>query len=177
MGCGSRYESDPTIRCENPASNHVVCQAFDPEQWVYLHWDCPTYEPPSQPESKDGGREKARQIAARTEPPMTMMESVRKAARGSNGPSPRWTDEQRAQVTQTIMRLAHSRQAFTADDIWSECPEVPPGPGIHALLTRAVQERLLAKGDFADSQRDDRSDHDRGRRLRVWRSLVYGRSD
>ena len=176
MGCGSRYEADPTIRCENSAPNHVVCHAFDPGQWAYLHWDCPTYEPGPESETKTGGREKARRIAERSERPTTLLEAVRQAARGSNGSSRRWTDEERSQVTETIIRLAYSRKALTADDIWAACPEVAPGPGIHALLTRAVQEKLLAKGDFADSQRNDRSDHDRGRRLRVWRSLVYGQS-
>jgi hypothetical protein len=175
-GCGSRYHANQLISCENPAPNHVVCTAFDPEQWTHLHWDNPTYEPPPEPESKAGGREKARKVAARTEPPWTMMDTVRKTATGLDSSSTRWTDEQRAQVTETIIRLAYSRRAITADDIWAACPEVPPGPGVHALLTRAVQEKLLTKGDFADSQRNDRADHDRGRRLRVWRSLVYGTS-
>lgn len=177
MGCGSRYELDPTMRCESTTLNHVVCHAFDPGEWAYVHWDCPTYEPPPESETKASGREKAHKMAERAERPTTMLEAVRQAARGPNGSSKRWTPEERAQVAETIIRLAYSQQALTADDIWAACPEVAPGPGIHALLTRAVQEKILTKGDFADSQRDDRSDHDRGRRLRVWRSLVYGQSD
>jgi hypothetical protein len=172
MGCGSYSPSNEQLRCENEAPNHVVCSSFDAEQFVHVHWDCPTYEPPPPSETKAGGREKARAIASRTRPAETLMASVRAAARGSDQATARWTPEEKAQISETIVRLAHSQTALTADDIWNACPEVAPGPGIHALLTTAVRDRILTKGDFADSHRD-RADHDRGRRLRVWRSLVF----
>lgn len=173
MGCGSYQQQDGRLRCENDSGNHAVCVAFDDVQFVHIHWDCPTYEPPPPSESRASGREKARGIAARTQPAETLMSSVRAAAKGSEQATARWTPDEKSQIAETIMRLAYSQSALTADDIWAACPEVAPGPGIHALLTTAVRERLLAKGDFADSQRD-RADHDHGRRLRVWRSLVYG---
>lgn len=87
MGCGSRYQPDPTIGCENPLPNHVVCSGFDTAQWAHVHWDCPTYELPPESETKSSGREKARKIAARTEPPWTMMDVARRGARRQHDPS------------------------------------------------------------------------------------------
>jgi hypothetical protein len=171
-GCGSHHPTDGRWRCENTALNHALCTAFDDSQFVHIHWECPSYEPPPPSESKASGREKTRSIASRTRPAETLMSSIRATARGSEQATARWTEDEKAQIIETIIRLAYSRPAMTADDIWAACPEVAPGPGIHALLTRAVREKIVAKGDFADSQRE-RTDHDAGRRLRVWRSLVF----
>lgn len=81
MGCGSYYPRDEQLRCENAITNHAVCVAFDDAQFAQVHWNCPTYEPPPPSETRSGGREKARAMAKRAEPPMTLMASVRAAAR------------------------------------------------------------------------------------------------
>lgn len=86
MGCGSYYPRDEHLRCENETPNHAVCVAFDDTQFVHVHWDCPTYEPPPPSESRSSGRQKARDIASRAQPPMTLMSSVRAAARRAKQP-------------------------------------------------------------------------------------------
>lgn len=169
-GCGARHPLRG-VMCDNARRNHMVCAGFDPAAFETVHWDSPHHQPPPPAETREGGRQRAQDIAARTRPALTVMQAVREAARGSERATRRWSAEEKARIVETIIALAQAQPEIIADDIWAACPDVQPGPGIHAVLTGAVREGLLAKGGFAESRRD-RADHDHGRRLRVWKSLV-----
>lgn len=159
--CGNRHPEKEIVECNRPENpSHPQCSGWDEETGDYIDYPNPRYV-----ESKTGDLDEARN-------------TVRELASKKTGTPPEeikrpWTKGEQAIVRAAIIALAMEQNTFTADDVWGLVGEdAPKSNGLTSLLNEAHRDRYIEPTeDYANSQRRDRSDHDSGRRLRVWRSL------
>lgn len=158
--CGNANPEKHDVECNRPSRLHPVCSGWDEETGDYLDWPNPHYTE-AKAADIDDARATARELASKA------------TGRPAEGLKRSWTKGEQSVVRAAIVVLAEERDTFTADDIWDLIDDdVPKGNGLTALLNEAHRDRYIEPTDrYADSQRRDRSDHDQGRRLRVWRSL------
>lgn len=162
--CGNHHPHKGHVICDRPARRHPTCSGWDTDIHGFTDWENQTYAE-TKVSSPEQARVQARHMASRFSP-------QRAAAKGSEQAKRRWTISEQLQIRAAIVTLAQEKDSFTTDDIWTQVgPDVPKTPGITAMLREADRDGFIEPTeDYADSQRDDRADHDQGRRLRVWRS-------
>lgn len=97
-------------------------------------------------------------------------EAIDRAAawmRASEAAAGAWTLEQRSAVDLAIVSLARSREPFTADDVWSRCPEVPVTKGLASRLNAWARRGVIrTTGETRHAKRG--GVHDHAQTLNVW---------
>lgn len=161
--CGKTHPEQSRVVCNRPKGLHRLCTGFDEEVDDYVDWSNPDYE-----DAKVTDRDKASAVVREAAAKVTGSEGAERAARS-------WTDTERALVSVAISEVAQARETFTADDVWIALGDlVPKTMGLSAMLRKAANDGLIEPTDqYAESRRGDRTDHDYGRRLRIWRALAH----
>lgn len=162
---------DGGVICERPERSHPRCTGFDPALDDFRNWVNPNYEPP-----KNTGREDAkatiRRAAAATAPDVRGDGSA-----PSSGPlTGRWSDEERALVRQALWTVCERHAGggeFTSEEVWDELAgRVRMTHGLASIIKQAERDKWLGNtGKKGRSQRR-RKDHDDGRELVLWYSLL-----
>jgi hypothetical protein len=137
-----------------------------------IYWDNPHYIPvPSKVRERSTPQKTLTKMAARVDP-STSVTAREMAVKGAERAEAMWTPEQRREVFDAILAVARNLKRFTADDVWRHLDNtVPITMGLAAVLRRAVAAgHIQPTSDFAYSTRQDRTDHDYGRHLRIWQS-------
>lgn len=168
MICGNVEDK---LACERAPGNHPRCRAFDDDADRFVHWDNPDYRAPKTVD-RATGKEKIRAAAAATGPDPRV---------GDQDPAPappegRWSDEERELVRQALRRVCERHAGggeFTSDEVWAELgATVRKGPGLTSVINQARHDGWLdSTGKKGRSQRA-RDDHDEGRELTLWYSLL-----
>jgi len=164
--CGQAWELEGvTLRCDKTRPNHKSCSGWSAMRGQHVDWPNPSYEPPKAVESPVAVS-KVRALAAK-------MNSRQAGAEGAERAAQSWTAAQRLLVESAITEVAERHAEFTADQVWSVLGDrVPMTSGMAAMFKAAARAGLIEATDrYADSERE-RGDHDQGRRLRVWKSLM-----
>jgi hypothetical protein len=164
--CGQTSERDgETLRCDKTRPNHKSCSGWSAVRSQHVDWPNPSYEPPKVVESPVAVS-KVRALAAK-------MNSRQAGAEGAERAAQSWTPVQRLLVESAITEVAEQHAEFTTDQVWSVLGDrVPMTSGMSAMCKAAARKGLIEATDrYADSERE-RADHDQGRRLRVWKSLL-----
>lgn len=156
-------------RCDKRAGNHMLCSGWSDPAGGFVDWPNPAWEPPRTTE-KASAASTVRELASK-------LTSAQAAVEGSERAAQSWTPAQRMLVEVAITKVAESCAEFTTDQIWAILgDQVPKTAGMAAMLRKATGKGFIEATDkYADSQREDREDHDQGRRLRVWRSRMYSK--
>lgn len=163
--CGNRHPGRAAVVCSKSRS-HKFCSGYDSLVGDFVDWENPTWTPPKTAASTDGAKTTLKAMAARVDAE-TGLEGSERAA-GS------WTPAQRLLVEAAITEVIEHRAEFTTDHVWAVLgPDFPKTSGMAAMLTKASKKGLISATErYADSQRADRTDHDNGRRLRIWRRVL-----
>jgi hypothetical protein len=79
-------------------------------------------------------------------------------------------------VLLAVGRVARRQEKLTSDDIWAELPSdiVPEPRAIGSVLQAAAREGVIEP--INEWRKSSRSEVNHGRPLRVWRSLIEGKS-
>lgn len=165
--CGNHHPQKSYVVCDRPARRrHPLCSGWDRDLNGFIDWTNESYAE-AKVSTPEQARVQARQAATRVTPQAA-------AAQGSERAKRQWTSGEQAQVRAAIVILAQTVESFTTDDVWEVLgPEVPKTPGITAMMREATRDGYIEPTDrYRDSRRDDRADHDQGRRLVVWASRV-----
>ena len=168
LSCGST-DSTGTL-CMLTSSNHKWCVGWHCGEMI--SWDNPGYVPPKVREQGTTPARTLTQMAARVTPP-TSVTPIQEAVDGAEHAAGTWTTDQRRIVFDAVLAVAREKKRFTADDVWQHLNNaVPMTMGLAAVLRRAVAAgHIRPTSDFAYSTRQDRTDHDYGRHLRIWQSV------
>lgn len=150
-----------------PDRPHRLCAGWSFGESEYIDW-------PNQ-ENLDSKRRSPAEARATVRTVASRASAHQKAVEGSQAAAEsRWSETERLLVKAAIYALAEERDSFTADDVWAVLADsVPTTPGLAAMLRAATSEGIIEPTDqHVRSRREDRADHDHGRHLRVWRSLL-----
>lgn len=162
--CGREHTLDDVVlRCDKTSANHKHCSGWSAASAQHVDWPNPDWEPPKAQESPQA-ESKVRKLAAK-------MNGRHAGAEGAERAAQSWTPAERLLVEAAITCVAEKHGEFTTDQVWAELGDrVPMNSGMSAMLKAAARKGLIESTDrYADSARE-RSDHDQGRRLRVWKS-------
>lgn len=162
--CGNQHDDEgvPCV-CDKTTSNHKLCSGWSARLGDFIDWENPAYTPPKVVTNASAAETKLRSMASK----FTGAKDGSEAAAGS------WTDTERKVVMSAITEVAERQDEFTTDHVWTALgSDFPRTAGMAAMLQKAVSQGFIEATDkYADSTRE-RSDHDAGRRLRVWRSRM-----
>lgn len=143
---------------------HAECSGWHDQVDDYIDWINYAYEDPKMTTEQNA--------AAVVRTAAAKVTGHQAAVEGSERAMKSWTKTEQLLVRTAIIALAEERDLFTADDVWALLgKQVPKTAGLAAMFRQAKVDGYISPTDqYADSARSDRSDHDQGRRLRVWRS-------
>lgn len=148
--------------CDKTAPNHHSCSGWSNRVGGYVDWFNPSWTPPATKSDLKSAESGLRAMAAKLG-----------GAEGSERAAKTWTPAEQLVVESAITEAAERHAEFTTDAVWAVLGDrVPKTAGMAAMLRRAEGKGFIAKTDrYADSTRE-RDDHDAGRRLVVWKSLM-----
>lgn len=164
--CGREHVLDgDVLRCDKTGASHKHCSGWSSALGQHVDWPNPGWEPPKARQSPKA-ESRVRELAEK-------MNGRHAGAEGSERAARSWTPTQRLLVEAAIAETAERHAEFTTDQIWAALGDrVPMTSGMAAMLQAARKKGLVEPTDrYADSARE-RADHDQGRRLRVWKSLM-----
>lgn len=155
-------QPDGDAVCDKTAPNHHSCSGWSERAGGYVDWKNPGWTPTAPKRDLKSAESGLRAMAAK----LGGMEGSERAAKS-------WSPAEQLVVEAAITEAAEHHAEFTTDAVWALLGErVPKTAGMAAMLKRAEGKGFIAKTDrYADSTRE-RGDHDAGRRLVVWRSLM-----
>lgn len=165
--CRNRHDNGSEILfCDKPSGNHRLCSGWSNRAGGYVDWDNPAYTAPKVAQDAPKASSRLQDMANR-------VNGAQAGAEGSERAAASWTPAQRQMVESAITEVATRQDEFTTDDLWGVLDlTVPKTAGMAAMLKKATSQGFIEPTDrYADSTRD-RTDHDQGRRLRVWRSRM-----
>jgi hypothetical protein len=165
--CRNRHvDHGAQCQCDKTTPNHKLCSGWSDHAGGFIDWENPSYEQPVTTD-KASAKETLRNLAEKVSGHDAAREGSEKAAKG-------WSTAQRLLVESAITQAAQENAEFTTDQVWAILGDrVPKTAGMAAMLSAAAKNGFISLTErYADSQRADRADHDQGRRLRVWRSLM-----
>jgi hypothetical protein len=158
--CGNKHvDQGVSCVCDKTSRNHQLCSGWSDRVEGYVDWPNPDYQPPS---------------SAGESATKATVSAIAKRVNGAAEPARGWSTGERLLVESAITQVAEQRDEFTVDHVWMVLgDQVPKTTGMAALLKQASSKGYVeATEKYADSRRADRDDHDQGRRLRVWKSLM-----
>jgi hypothetical protein len=160
--CGNRHPEKPATTCDKAASNHRFCTGWCDQTGGFVDWPNPGWTPAAAKTDLKSAESGLRAMAAKLG-----------GAEGSERAAKSWSDAEQLVVEAAITEAAEKHSEFTADAVWAVLGDrVKKTAGMAAMLKRVERKGFISKTDkTADSTRE-RGDHDAGRRLTVWKSLM-----
>lgn len=165
--CRNRHDDvGEVLFCDKPPGNHRRCSGWSDRAGGYVDWDNPAYTAPKVAQDAPKAASRLQVMAGR-------VSGAQAGKEGSERAAASWTPAQRQTVESVITEVATRQDEFTTDDLWGALGlTVPKTAGMAAMLRQATSKGFIEPTErYADSTRE-RGDHDHGRRLRVWRSLM-----
>jgi hypothetical protein len=165
--CRNRHDDGGEILfCDKPPGNHMNCSGWSDRLSGFKDWPNPAYTAPKVAQDAPAASSRLQTMANR-------VNGAQAGKEGSERAAASWTPAQRKMVESAITEVAARQDEFTTDDLWGVLGQtVPKTAGMAAMLRQATSRGFIEPTDrHADSQRE-RTDHDQGRRLRVWRSRM-----
>lgn len=156
-------QPDGDAVCDKTAPNHHSCSGWSDRTGGHVDWENPSWIPVAVVSGDVKSAERGlRAMAAK----LGGVEGSERAAKS-------WSPAEQLLVEAAITEAAEQHGEFTTDAVWAVLGDtVPKTAGMAAMLKRAESKGFISKTDkTADSTRE-RSDHDAGRRLVVWRSRM-----
>lgn len=155
-------QPDGDAVCDKTVPNHHHCSGWSDRAGGFVDWFNPHWTPPATKADVKSAESDLRAMAAKVG-----------GMAGSERAAKSWTPAEQLLVESAITEAAEKHGEFTTDAVWAILGDtVPKTAGMAAMLKRAEAKGFISKTDkTADSTRD-RSDHDAGRRLVVWKSRM-----
>lgn len=160
--CRNRHPEEQGVVCDKTATNHRNCSGWSDRAGGFVDWLNPSWTPSAAKtdlKSAEGG---LRAMAAK----LGGMAGSERAAKS-------WTPAEQLMVEAAITEAAEKNGEFTTDAVWAILGDrVAKTAGMAAMLKRAEGKGFISKTDKTSDSTRERDDHDAGRRLVVWRSLM-----